>query len=204
MISALVAFDERAAEQIWKEACDRYSKEDICTEMLIPIQIGVGEGWHRGEISVASEHFASRFVQGKLINLLNTATDSTTGPLAVVGCAQGELHELGAIMVALFMRWSGIRVIFLGQNVPNTTIEDMIRDLRPQVLALSATTAEGAHHLIETGHIIARIEAPRPLFIYGGMAFYERSDLHARIQGQFLEGDVRAVIRDIAAKIREK
>ncbi|GAB4164759.1 MAG: hypothetical protein Fur005_25260 [Roseiflexaceae bacterium] len=202
MVSALVAFDQRGAEQIWHEANELYTSEEVCTELIVPVQVAVGEGWHRGEVSVAAEHFASRFVQGKLINMLNTLPESSAGPLAIVGCAQGELHEIGATMVALFMRWSGIRVIYLGQNVPNTTIEDVIRQLRPQILALSATTVEGAYQLIETGQIIARIEPPRPQFIFGGMAFYERPDLRARIRGQHLDGDVRATIRQIANQLR--
>jgi methanogenic corrinoid protein MtbC1 len=202
MVSALVAFDQRRAEQIWHEASELYTSEEVCTDLIVPVQVAIGEGWHRGEVSVAAEHFASRFVQGKLINMLNTLPESGAGPLAIVGCAQGELHEIGATMVALFMRWSGIRVIYLGQNVPNTTIEDVIRQLRPQILALSATTVEGAYQLIETGQIIARIEPPRPQFIFGGMAFYERPDLRARIRGQHLDGDVRATIRQIASQLR--
>jgi methanogenic corrinoid protein MtbC1 len=203
LMGALVAFDQRSAEQVWMQACGLYPTEQICTELLMPVQIAVGEGWHRGEVSVAAEHFCSRFVEGKLLNLLNAYVDNTTGPLAIVGCAQGEMHELGAIMLSLFMRWGGFRVIYLGQNVPNSTIEETIRQLRPQILGLSATTVEAAHNLTETGQIIARIEPPRPHFIFGGMAFYERPDLRGRIHGQFLEGDVRKIVRDMAAQLQK-
>jgi methanogenic corrinoid protein MtbC1 len=100
------------------------------------------------------------------------------------------------------MRWSGFRVIYLGQNVPNTTIAETIRQLRPQVLGLSATTVEAAHSLTEVGQILAQIEPPRPLFVFGGMAFYERPDLKARIRGQFLEGDVRQIVAHLAEQLR--
>ncbi len=202
LMGALIAFDQRAAEQVWNEACSLYATEAICTELLVPVQVAVGEGWHRGEVSVAAEHFCSRFVEGKLLNLLNAYVDNPSGPLAVIGCAQAELHELGAIMLSLFMRWSGFRVIYLGQNIPNSTIEETVCQLRPQVLGLSATTIEAAHNLTEVGQIIARIEPPRPLFIFGGMAFYERPDLRSRIHGQFLEGDIRKIVRDLAEQLR--
>ncbi|MBC8162401.1 MAG: cobalamin B12-binding domain-containing protein [Roseiflexaceae bacterium] len=203
MMGALIAFDQRSAEYVWQEACGVYATEEICTELLMPVQIAVGEGWHRGEVSVAAEHFTSRFVEGKLLTLLNAYVDSPGGPLAVIGCAQNELHELGAIMLSLFMRWSGFRVIYLGQNVPNTTIEEAIRQIRPQVLGLSATTIEAAHSLTEVGQIIARVEPPRPMFIFGGMAFYERPDLRSRIAGQFLEGDIRQIVRQLADTFRK-
>jgi methanogenic corrinoid protein MtbC1 len=105
-------------------------------------------------------------------------------------------------MLSLFMKWAGFRVIYLGQNVPNSTIEETVRQLRPQVLGLSATTVEAAHNLTETGQLIARMEQPRPLFIFGGMAFYERPDLRGRIHGHFLEGDIRQIIRQLAEKLR--
>ncbi|MCU0491079.1 MAG: cobalamin-dependent protein [Chloroflexaceae bacterium] len=204
LMGALVAFDQRAAEQVWSEACSMYPTEAICTELLMPVQIAVGEGWHRGEVSVAAEHFCSRYVEGKLLNLLNAYVDNPSGPLAVIGCAQAEMHELGAIMLSLFMRWSGFRVIYLGQNIPNSTIEETIRQVRPQVLGLSATTVEAAHNLVEVGHIINRVEPPRPLFIFGGMAFYERPDLKGRIRGQFLEGDVRQIVKQMAEQLRQR
>lgn len=204
MLTALVLYDQKTAEFVWQESCQRYSMQDICTELILPVQVAVGDGWHRGEISVAEEHFASRFVQAKLMYLLNNVPDTSTGPLAIVGCAQGELHELGAIMVALFMRWNNIRAIYLGQNIPNTTIEDAVAQLRPQILALSASTVEGAHQLIETSNLLLRMDPPRPLFLYGGIALRERPDLRARIQGQFAEGDLRLVIRELAAQLRSK
>jgi methanogenic corrinoid protein MtbC1 len=203
MMGALVAFDQRSADYVWSEACTIYPTEAICTELLMPVQIAVGEGWHRGEVSVAAEHFCSRYVEGKLLNLLNGYSEYTSGPLAVIGCAQSEMHELGAIMLSLFMRWAGFRVIYLGQNIPNSTIEETIRQLRPQILGLSATTVEAAHNLTEVGQMVSRIEPPRPQFIFGGMAFYERPDLRGRIHGQFLEGDVRKIVRDMAAQLKK-
>ncbi len=198
LMSALVAFDRRTADTIWEEAVSQYRSEEICTELLMPVQVAIGEGWHRGEVSVAAEHFASRFVEVKMLNLLHDGHDSPQAPLAVIGCAQSEQHEIGAIMLALFMRWSGFRVIYLGQNVPNSTLPDMIRQLRPRLLGLSATTVEAAHNLTEVGHILGRIEPPVPQFIFGGMAFYERPDLIGRINGMFLDGNIRDITSELA------
>ena len=76
-----------------------------------------------------------------------------------------------------------------------------MRQLRPQILGLSATTVEAAYHLIETGQILHRIEPPRPMFVFGGMGFYERPDLRTRVQGgQFLEGDPGTIARRLAAQ----
>jgi methanogenic corrinoid protein MtbC1 len=201
MYDALVAYDLRTAEQVWSETCAIYHPEQICTELLRPVQIAIGDGWHRGEVSVTAEHFASRFVQSKMLNLFN-ATPDGAGALAITACAQGELHEIGAIMLSLFLRWNGFRVVYLGQSVPNSTLEELVQQLCPQVLALSASTVETAHNLIEVGQMIARMQ-PRPLFAFGGLAFQNRPDLRERIQsGFFPEGDVRQIVRQIIEKLR--
>ncbi len=203
LVDALVAYNQQAAEQVWSETCAIYTPEQICNELLTPVQVAIGEGWHRGEVSVAAEHFSSRFVQSKLLNLFNASTDHPGGISAIVACAQGELHEIGAIMISLFLRWGGFHVIYLGQNVPNSTLEEMVRQLSPQVLALSASTVEASHGLITASQLIAQMESPRPLFMYGGLAFYDREDLRARVHGGYHhQGDIRQIARVITEKIR--
>ncbi|MBX0329210.1 cobalamin-dependent protein [Oscillochloris sp. ZM17-4] len=203
LLGALVAYDQQAAEQVWSETCAIYTPEQICNELLTPVQIAIGDGWHRGEVSVAAEHFSSRFVQSKLLNLFNASMDHPGGIRAIVACAQGELHEIGAIMLSLFLRWGGFQVIYLGQNVPNSTIEEMVQQLNPQVLALSAATVEASHGLISASQMIAQMPQPRPLLMYGGLAFYNREDLRARVQnGYYHQGDIRQVARVLAEKVR--
>ncbi len=202
-MGALVAYDQQAAEQVWSEACAIYTPEQICNELLTPVQIAIGDGWHRGEVSVAAEHFSSRFVQSKLLNLLNASTDNPAGTTAIIACAQGELHEIGAIMISLFLRWGGFHVIYLGQNVPNSTIEEMVQQLNPRILGLSAATVEGAHGLITASQLIAQMPPPRPFFMYGGLAFRHRDDLQTRVRsGFYYEGDIRKIAQALAEKIR--
>lgn len=202
LLAALVAYSQSRAEEIWSEVCSLFPPEAICVELLAPVQIAIGEGWHRGEVSVTSEHFASRFVQTKLLSLFNTAPEGSGGPMAIVCCAQGELHEIGALMLSLFLRWNGFRVVYLGQNVPNSTIEEMVEQLRPQALVLSASTVAAANNLIEVGRLVERISHPRPRFIYGGRAFLDRPELRARIyNGTFLQGDLRQIVAQIAELI---
>jgi methylmalonyl-CoA mutase cobalamin-binding subunit len=142
-------------------------------------------------------------VQSKLLNLLTASADHPNGPMAIVACAQGELHEIGAIMISLFLRWGGFHVIYLGQNVPNSTIEEMVHQLSPRVLGLSASTVEGSHGLIAASQLIGQMAPPRPFFMYGGLAFREREDLQSRVLGgYYYQGDIRQIARVLIEKIR--
>lgn len=202
LMKALVAFDQKSAEALWNEARSLYSLEALCTELLMPVQIALGDGWRRGEVSIAAGHFTSHFVKTKLLAMLNAYADTPSDMLAVIGCAQNEMHDLGVIMVSLFMHWAGFHVIYLGQNIPNGTIIELTRQLRPQVLGLSASTDEAANNVIEVSHSIMRLDSSRPLFIYGGAAFYERPDLRGQIKGQFFSDNIRRTIRQLAQQLR--
>ncbi|MBC8075341.1 MAG: B12-binding domain-containing protein [Chloroflexales bacterium] len=63
LFAALAGFDSTGAEQVWAEACGVYPAEALCSDLLMPVQVAMGEAWHSGQVSVAAEHYASRFVQ---------------------------------------------------------------------------------------------------------------------------------------------
>jgi hypothetical protein len=79
----------------------------------------------------------------------------------------------------------------------------MVQQLSPQVLALSAATVEASHGLITASQLIAQMPPPRPFFMYGGLAFYDREDLRARVHnGYYHQGDIRQIARVLAEKVR--
>jgi DNA-binding transcriptional MerR regulator len=89
-----------------------------------PALVEVGELWARGEIDVAAEHFYSNLVRRRLLALLAGQPAIAPQFTAALACLPGEQHELGLMMLALFLRWSGARVIYLGADQP---VRDLIR-----------------------------------------------------------------------------
>ncbi len=71
IVQALMNFDSRQADQILSEAFSIYPFEQVLLELVQPAMVDVGERWHRGEINVAVEHFATQFVRRKLASLLS-------------------------------------------------------------------------------------------------------------------------------------
>src|SRR3712207_2379731 len=103
IVDALMSFDIPQADQTLSEAFAMYPFERVLLELVQPAMIEIGERWHRGEINVAAEHFATQFVRRKLASLLSLFEGSAHRATIVVGCAPGELHDLGALLSALFL-----------------------------------------------------------------------------------------------------
>jgi methanogenic corrinoid protein MtbC1 len=198
LMAAFRAADEEGASAVVTEALSLYSVEDVLLKLLQPALIEVGEAWLRREISVAAEHFASAFVRNRLSNLFHASQYNATGPLVLVACAPEEFHELGSMFLSVFLRRSGYKVVYLGQNVPLDSLEGMIEVMNPDVVCVSATRAETAAHLYSLRDFLDELKARRgraPLLTYGGQVFNRFPHITERLGGAYLGEDAVHAVR---------
>jgi MerR family transcriptional regulator, light-induced transcriptional regulator len=151
---------------------------DLYRRVLQPAQYRIGELWQSNRISVAREHLASAVTQAVMADLAATASPGpTTGVRAVVACVEGELHDLGARMVADMLDLDGFRVRFLGADVPTDGLLAMLREESPGLLVLSAAMAE---RLVALRGAIARVRqtygAGLRIFV-GGQVMHSAAEL---------------------------
>lgn len=110
----------------------------LVTDVLAPVQIEMGELWHRNLRTIADEHAATSAIEYALATLAVTAppVPADQGTLAVV-CGQGDWHTMPARMAAELWRWSGWDVTFLGGSVPPEDLAAWLTKARPDALAIS-------------------------------------------------------------------
>jgi methanogenic corrinoid protein MtbC1 len=193
IVQALVSFDSARADQLLSEAFSIYPFEHVLLELVQPAMIDIGERWHRGEINVAVEHFATQFMRRKLAGLLSIFEGSAHRATVIVGCAPGELHDLGALLSALFLVRRGWHVIYLGPQVPLFDLIETVQSLKPTMVCLSASTTETALELLPV--VRGLMEAhPQVYFGYGGRVFNINPELRRSMPGIFLGHDARELI----------
>jgi methanogenic corrinoid protein MtbC1 len=183
---ALINFDEVSAESIMAEAFAMYPLEQVGEELVTPVLVEIGDKWHRNELSVTREHFATNYLLHRLTALLRTVPNLGSGPLLWVGCAPGELHEGGAVLLALYLRRAGYRIHYLGQDLPVDDFVGEVRRRHPAMVLLSASTAEALPGLRRMAEELAVIEAPRPLIGYGGRIFIRHPELREQVPGTYV------------------
>ena len=110
----------------------------------------------------------------------------TGGPLIWVGCAPGELHEIGALLLSIYLRRSGYQVSYLGQNLPVDDFVDEARRQKPVMLLFSATTINAVQELAKLTSALAQAETGGPLIGYGGQVFSRYPELRDNITGEYL------------------
>lgn len=201
LIRQFTALDESAASQTIAQAFAIYSIEEVCHSLFTPTLARLGQLWRQGEITVTTEHFASALIRERLASLFRSAPSNEGAPLTLVGCAPGELHELGPLMLALFLRRSGLRVVYLGQSVELESLIGAIEVVGPASVLLSATLRPHAETLIEVGRRLVALKRRQPLFFVGGLAFSNEPDLAKRVQGAYLEMDAPAAAHEIKRRL---
>lgn len=205
LIDAFQSFDENQAEMAMSEAFAAHPLDKVCTEVIQPAMKTVGQMWHDGEISVPVEHFASSFMERKLMSLINVQPLVSDSPLIVTGCATHEQHHLGILLISLFLRRAGYHVIYLGPNVPMRDLENVLERLDPVMVALSAATSAALPSLREFGKLIGQ-QDPRPLYLVGGLLFKEDPGIIHNIPNARLldhDDDVEEAVRQAATLIRQ-
>ncbi len=201
MVQHLTALDEPAAKRVIMQALAVYSVEDVCLQLFTPVLYEVGRLWAAGQISVTVEHFAAALIRGQLDNLYHLAAGGQTGLLVLVGCAPGELHEIGALMLALFLRRAGLRVAYLGQSVEARSLVSATQSARPAAVVLSATMPAHAASLLEAAEALHQAVKPGPALFVGGQGFAADAVLAGRVSGQYLPLNAPEATQEIRKRI---
>lgn len=136
---ALERFDEPAAQVAFDRMLATLSLDALLRDLLIPYLHDLGERWEAGTATIAQEHFATSVVRGRLLGLAR-GWGQGAGPLAVLACAAGELHDLPLIAFGLALRARGWRIAYLGPDTPLGTLLDTAQALEPRLVVVSATS----------------------------------------------------------------
>ena len=190
---ALVNHDEYRAGDILREVHALFNLLTLTMDILIPALREIGEAWYRGEIRVTTEHFASAYLRGKMLSLLQAYPSRRSSPLMLIGCAPMEQHELGSLMLAVLLRSEGFRIEFLGPDIPIEDLADYASYEKPALVILSATSEYSAREMKRMQEMLKKTR-PTPIFGYGGRAFDAHPELFKEIPGVYLGSTLKTAL----------
>jgi DNA-binding transcriptional MerR regulator len=195
--------DEQAAQVLMGAMLSLYSVEQVCCELIIPTLWKIGDLWTEGKLTVSVEHFASNFFRAMLTNLFHLTRRSTAGPSIITCCAPGEPHELSILMLSLFLRRSGMHVVYLGQSIETASLMHTIKKLSPAAICISVTLPAYMPALASLGRQIRTLTDVSPLLFFGGQAFCSFSQPEKLIpEGIYMDGDLQEITVQLQSLVR--
>ncbi|NUQ36819.1 MAG: cobalamin B12-binding domain-containing protein [Caldilineales bacterium] len=140
-LQALLAGDRHTATRLIMQAVEEgASIPDLYLQVFQRSQREIGRLWHNNQINVAQEHYCTAATQ-LIISLLypRIFTPTPKSHSLVLTCVGGELHELGARMVADLLELAGWDTHFLGANTPTASVLSILAERQAALLGISAT-----------------------------------------------------------------
>lgn len=136
LIAAGISYNEVNFEKIFSHCILSYGMRDTYLKILYPMLVRIGIMWSCDMVPPAHEHFINNLVRQKLctaINLLPHPGESKTWLLFL---PEDEWHEMGLLFASYIIRLRGDKVIYLGSNLPYSSIEDGVKNSHPDNLLL--------------------------------------------------------------------
>lgn len=196
LTAALMKHDETSSADLLRQAHSIFDLMTVFAEIIVPVLHEIGDAWYNGRIGITTEHFASAFLHGKLLALLQAYPVKRGAPSIIVGCAPMEQHELGPLMIAVLLRSAGYRVEFLGPDVPVDDLVDYASYERPAMIIMSATSPASALELAGMQQKLRKVR-PTPIFAYGGQAFDLNPQLRQKVPGCYLGNSLDKATQEI-------
>lgn len=171
---------QQASELIMNEVKSGTSIRTIYEEVFQVSQYEVGRLWQTNKISVAQEHYctaATQLIMSQLYPYLFSGKPKNKKLIAT--CVQGEMHEMGIRMVSDFFEMEDWDTQYLGANMPDKDIVDLIKMNKPDLVAISVTMT---FNLGKFSDLIKKIRAIEPFgnlipIIAGGYPFNTAPEL---------------------------
>jgi corrinoid protein of di/trimethylamine methyltransferase len=154
---AVINFDEKTA----KSLSDKAIKEGIdpveaLEDGLAKALREVGKRFGRGDAFITELIAAAQTMEAgaEILNVEIARMGSSRRTIGrfLIGTVEGDIHSIGKNIVVTMLRAEGFEVIDLGVDVPKEVFVRKVKELKPDILGLSAlmtTTMAGQREIIE-------------------------------------------------------
>ena len=165
---------ERCTHIVQSLVNDGYDLKDIYNDLFKKSLYRIGKLWDHDKMSIPEEHMATQIVES-LISRFAPVGNSNSDRKVVVTCIDKEFHEIGAKMVSNVFELEGWNSYYLGASVPSKEILKFVKQIDPEVIALSWSLYLNLGRFLDVVDHLTRF-FPTKKIIVGGQALAENSD----------------------------
>ncbi len=143
--------------------------EKTIIQIIFPFLERIGILWMTNHINPAQEHLVSNVIRQKLIVGIETVKPHVKAKTSVLlFLPESEHHELGLLFAYYLLKNRGIRVLYLGANVPIKDVEYVAKLKNPDVLYAHLTSVANNFNF-ERFLVNAHNRMPDKKFIVSGV-----------------------------------
>ena len=169
-IEAVKRLDSAELESSLQAGLVDLGSRGFLRKLMCPMAHTIGEMWRAGEITAAHEHFATAAIKVFVGQLTKTYLTSIDAPNVIVATPAGQVHELGAVIVASAASHLGWRTTYLGPSLPAAEIAGAAAQNDSKVIALSIVYPVDDPELPAELRQLRKLAPPETQIFVGGRA----------------------------------
>ena len=185
---AVEQLDATALETALMRARVALSHTAFMETLIIPLMHRIGELWRAGKLRNMHEHLTSAIVRTLLGGLVSPAGLAPTAPHLIVTTPAGQLHEIGALIVASVASTEGWQVTYLGPNLPAEDIAAAAQQHHAKAVCLSIVYPPDDPHLQQELTRLRQYLSPEIAVFIGGRAAAGYREILQRIEAVLPSG----------------
>ncbi len=144
---------------------------DFLSVVAVPLLRRVGDEWHAGRLTAASEHLASTVLHDIVVESMRAHSSRADTPRVLIATPAGERHAIGAALVGAAAAVEGWGVVYLGADLPAREISSAAIVSDARVVALSVLYVEDRDRILaELRSLRSQLPAGVALFVGGSGA----------------------------------
>ena len=135
LIKLMVDLDVEKFEQLLESYIKQNGIEKSISHIIFPFLERIGILWLTNHINPAQEHLVSNIIRQKLlVGIDSISINDKANKLFLLFLPEGEYHELGLLFLYYLLKIRGIRVLYLGANVPWSDVQYVAKLKKPDFL----------------------------------------------------------------------
>ena len=200
-VAACLAFDRVAAEQTLARAFALFPPEVVAVQLLQAGLSHIGQLWYEGRASIQQEHFASAMSVQRLDMLIAATAPPTRPERLIITSVEDDFHVFGPLLFTFLFRRRGFDVLYLGADMPASSLAETVAQLKPAMVILSAQTLSTAPVLLD---VTAALAGQETIIGYGGTIFNMMPQLQQHIPAHYLGPTIDGAVPVVERLIRTR
>lgn len=141
LISFMIDLDIDLFEELLDNEIKAKGVEKIIDDIIFPFLEKIGLLWVTNKINLAQEHLVTNIIRQKiLIGIETCVSQIKSEKTALLFLPEGEFQELGLLYVYYVLKSRGVKVLYLGADVPIEEVNFIVKAKKPDFLYTHLTS----------------------------------------------------------------
>lgn len=182
LVHSMVDLNLEKFEQVLDNYILARGIEKSITQIIFPFLEKIGILWITNHINPAQEHLVTNIIRQKLIvGIESVRTHLQSDQLVLLFLPEGEHHEMGLLFIYYLLKSKGVKVLYLGSNVPIKDLEFVIKVKAPTQIFTHLTSVAHNFSLERFLNTITTKLPNTPLIVSGLLAQQYKKKLPANV-----------------------